>query len=92
MNNKSVQNKLLKAVLLASVLLTPLAFAGKLLPDNAKPLSKVIEMLEKKGYHPIIDVELERGRWEIEAFRDNVKRELKVDAVTGEIVSERRDD
>ena len=83
---------LIRAALPAIIFLSPLTFAGERLPDNAKPLSEVIKMLEKKGYHPVIDIELERGRWEIEAFKDSIKRELKVDAVTGEILSDRRDE
>ena len=87
-----MKKTLIRAALPAIIFLSPLIFAGERLPDNAKPLSEVIKMLENKKYHPIVDVELERGRWEIEAYRDNIKRELKVDAVTGEILSERRDD
>ena len=80
------------AIALASVLFIPLSHAGEKPPENAKPLSVIIKMLEDNGYHPITDIEIDQGRWEIEAYKDKMKRKLKVDAVTAKIISDRRDD
>ena len=70
---------------------TPLAFAGEKPPANAKPLSQVIKMLEDKGYNPIVDVEIDNAVWEIEAYKNAQKRELKVDPVKATIISDRPD-
>ena len=38
------------------------------------------------------DISFEGRTWEVEARRDNVKRELRVDPKTGEVISDRADD
>lgn len=80
------------ALLLASALFVPTSFANEKPPVKAKPLSEIIKMLENKGYSPITEVEIEGGRWEIEAYKGSEKREIKVDAITAEILSDRKDD
>jgi hypothetical protein len=55
-------------------------------PDNALPLSEIIERLETAGYTTIIDAEFEDGVWEIEHVVDGEEHELHVDPVTGEIL------
>ncbi|MGI9281205.1 MAG: PepSY domain-containing protein [Endozoicomonas sp.] len=57
-----------------------------------KPLSQIIKLLEDQGYRPIVDVSMDDGLWEIEAYKGNEKRELKVNPDSGEVVSDRPDD
>ncbi|HEX7045758.1 MAG TPA: PepSY domain-containing protein [Burkholderiales bacterium] len=61
-------------------------------PKDALPLSAILEKLEQQGYAPVVDVDFDDGQWEMEAYRDGRKRELKVDAATGKVISERDDD
>ena len=68
------------------------SFADEKPPANAIPLSQLIKMLESKGFNPIVQVELDDGVWEVEAYRDNRKLELKVNPVSGKVISERPDD
>lgn len=60
-------------------------------PADAKPLSEIVGGLESKGYKPVVEVDFDDGRWEVEAYKDRTRYELRVDARTGEILSERRD-
>ncbi|WP_062268979.1 PepSY domain-containing protein [Endozoicomonas arenosclerae] len=57
-----------------------------------KPLSQIIKMLEDQGYRPIVDISMDDGLWEVEAYKGDEKRELKVNPDTGEVVSDRPDD
>lgn len=61
-------------------------------PANAQPLSAIVLALEKQGYSPIVEIEFDDGRWEVEAYKDGKKRKLKVDPVSGRIMSDRPDD
>lgn len=61
-------------------------------PVGSMALSKIIRELEKAGYADINDVSFERRSWEVEATRDNQKRELRVDAKDGRVISDRVDD
>lgn len=61
-------------------------------PRDAQPLSKILHGLLKAGYTDIRDVSFERRYWEIEAFREDGKRELHVQPTTGDVISDRRDD
>lgn len=54
---------------------------------NALPLSQILELVAQAGYGPIVDAEFEHGRWEIEAYHERARRELRVDAMTGKILS-----
>lgn len=78
-------------VLFASLLIPQAVFADKP-PGDAKPLSEIILILESQGYGPVVDVEFDDGLWEVEAYRDNTRREVKVDPRSGDIVSNRRTD
>ncbi|BAQ63634.1 hypothetical protein GM3709_399 [Geminocystis sp. NIES-3709] len=62
-------------------------------PRNAKPLSEIIKNLENTGYSPIVDVDYDDNQgWEIKAYRNNQKRELKVNPVSGDILSDKQED
>ncbi|MFC5050081.1 PepSY domain-containing protein [Rubritalea spongiae] len=61
-------------------------------PADALPLSKVIEMIENKGYTPVVEVNFDDGKWEIEAYKDANKRELHVNAKSGEIEADKAED
>lgn len=51
-----------------------------------------MHLLESRGYSPIVEMEYEDGLWEIKAYRDGIRREVKVDPIFGRIISEKRDD
>lgn len=61
-------------------------------PRDAKPLSQILRMLINSGYTNICDVSFERRYWEVEAFRVDGKYEIHVQPITGEIISDRRDE
>lgn len=61
-------------------------------PADSMPLVKMIAALEKAGYENVNDISFEGKSWEVEATRDNQKRELRVDAKDGRVISDRVDD
>jgi uncharacterized membrane protein YkoI len=61
-------------------------------PAKALLLSAIVEAIEKAGYTHVHDVSFERRTWEAEVRRDGMKRELRIDPLTGEIVEDRVDD
>jgi len=83
----------MKAMVLGSFLLTSISFLA-LADDDVPPadslkLSEVVLKLEQQGLHPIVDIEFDDGVWEVDAYRGQDKRELKVDPRTGKILRER---
>ncbi len=61
-------------------------------PTDSMPLAKIVAALEKAGYQQLSELSFERKIWEIEAMRDNQKRELRVDPRDGRVLSDRVDD
>jgi uncharacterized membrane protein YkoI len=61
-------------------------------PADAMSLAKLIGAIEKAGYSDLNDISFERRSWEVEASRDGQKRELRVDAKDGRVISDRVDD
>jgi hypothetical protein len=61
-------------------------------PTGSKPLSAIVSILLDGGYTDVNDVSFEGRSWEVEARRDGVKRELRVNPETGEVISDRADD
>jgi hypothetical protein len=70
----------------------PQALADERPPRNAKPLSEIVRNLENQGYLPVVEASIDNGVWEIEAYKDGRRRELIIEPVTGQILSDRRDD
>jgi len=60
--------------------------------ENAKPMREVAVALEEAGYGPIVDLSMDDGVWEAEAYRDGKALELTVDPQTAEVLTEHRDD
>jgi len=85
---------LAKPLMLAAVALAPAAaLSADAKPDAAvQPIVKIVRMLEKEGYGPIVDVSMDDGVWEVEAYKDDASLELAIDPETGKILSEHRDD
>jgi hypothetical protein len=61
-------------------------------PTDSMRLSDIIAGLEKAGFSEVNDVSFEGRSWEAEARRDNQKRELRIDAKSGDVISDRVDD
>jgi uncharacterized membrane protein YkoI len=61
-------------------------------PAGSKLLSEIVSALLDAGYTDVNDVSFEGQSWEVEARRDNVKRELRVNPATAEVISDRADD
>lgn len=61
-------------------------------PTDGLKLSELLQVVEKAGYERIVEASFGRKAWEVEAYRDGVKRELRVDPTSGEIISDRADD
>jgi len=91
-----MKNKLASGILIATAVLSTLgiseAFAGERPPADAKPLVEIIKTLEAQGYAPIAEISMDDGVWEVEAYKNNEERELRVNPLTGEILSDRKDD
>ncbi|HET7634919.1 MAG TPA: PepSY domain-containing protein [Burkholderiales bacterium] len=82
---------LFTAILPVVALSSALAFAGDKPPANSKPVSAIASSLEQQGYAPISEISFDDGRWEVEAYKNDQKRELRVDPQTGKILSDRPD-
>ncbi|MBX3635115.1 MAG: PepSY domain-containing protein [Rubrivivax sp.] len=87
-----MKRRLAAAMLTMGAALPLAAVAGSRPPANARPLSAIVLELERLGYGPIVEIEFDDGRWEVEAYKDGRKRQLKVDPVDGRILSDRPDD
>ncbi|KZX59139.1 hypothetical protein A3709_16445 [Halioglobus sp. HI00S01] len=88
--NKSVLR--ISSIAGACVLLGAIiAVAGEKPPADAIPLSEIVKSIEAKGYAPIVEVSIDDGVWEAEAYKGAEKRELKVDPLSGDIISDRPD-
>lgn len=61
-------------------------------PANAKALSQILTDVEAAGFTQITEATFKSQAWEIEAVRSGAKRELRVDVVTGKVLSDRADD
>mgnify|MGYP000535440170 CR=1 FL=1 len=74
----------MKALVLAAGIIplmiqTESVTAEELPPEGSKQLSEIAKMLEEKGYKPITEVSLDRGVWEIEAYKNN--EEIRINGV-----------
>jgi uncharacterized membrane protein YkoI len=87
-----LMKKLIIAALFFSMLFLQASIASEMPPNNAKPLSEIVRTLEEKGYSPIVDIEFEDSQWEVKTYKEGVKRKIKIDPVSGKIVSDRKDD
>ncbi|NCO76174.1 MAG: PepSY domain-containing protein [Cyanobacteria bacterium] len=88
-----MKNTIVYLILLSSVVVSPSVFADDMPPPNAKPLSEIVRNLETKGFSPIVEIDFDDSDgWEIKAYRNNQKRELKVNPLSGEIISDTKDD
>ncbi len=70
----------------------PSAVGNDAAPATAKGIIEVVEQLEAKGYGPIVDIDFDRGNWEVEAYKGDVQFELVVDGRSGQVLHEYRDD
>jgi uncharacterized membrane protein YkoI len=77
---------------LATMLLGASVAAGVTKGVVAKPMREVAAALEEAGYGPIVDLSMDDGVWEAEAYRDGKALELTVDPQTAEVLTEHRDD
>ncbi|MDR2207901.1 MAG: PepSY domain-containing protein [Azoarcus sp.] len=75
----------------ACVFLSGIALADRP-PPNAKQLSEIVRSLELQGFEPIIEIEFDDGQWEVKAYKEGRKRQVKIDPVTGTTKSDRADD
>lgn len=83
---------LIIAVLFSSTLLLQNSNADEIPHHDAQPLSKIVRNLEEQGFSPIVEIEFDDNLWEVEAYKEGDKRELKVDPVSGRIISDQKDD
>lgn len=84
----------MKSYVKALLIATPFTFASvafaDLPPKDSKPLSDIIKMVEKAGYTPT-NADVSHGKWEIEAYKNGQKRELKIEPSTGKVLSDHPD-
>jgi uncharacterized membrane protein YkoI len=80
-------------MLLAALATIPLAGqADDRSTSSPKSLVEIVVRLEKQGFAPTVEISLDDGVWEVEAYREDVPMELTIDARSGEIIAEHRDD
>jgi uncharacterized membrane protein YkoI len=86
----------MKALIGVSLLLGTLvalpAASGEQPPEGSKTLQEIISGAERSGYGPITEVSFDDGVWEVEAYKGDTAFEVTLDATSGEVVSEHRDD
>lgn len=61
-------------------------------PADAKPIVEIVEQLEAQGYGPFVEISFDDGHWDVEVCKENLQYELAVDARTGKVFAEHRDD
>ncbi len=77
----------------SAVAVAPLALVFADQPSaDSKPIVEIVEQLEQQGYGPFTEVSFDDGYWEVEAYKQEAPYELAVDARSGRILSEHRDD
>lgn len=57
---------------------------GELPPEEGKPLSTIIESLEKQNLGTITNVEFDDGLWDVEIQKDGAETELRIDPKSGD--------
>ncbi|MFA0811081.1 PepSY domain-containing protein [Microbulbifer epialgicus] len=82
-------NKLILATIVAAAFHP--AIADEKPPPGAMALSTVLTKLEQQGFTPIVEVDLDKGRWKVEAYKGDQKHELEVDPNSAEILSDKPD-
>ncbi|BBM00102.1 PepSY domain-containing protein [Microbulbifer sp. GL-2] len=82
-------NKLILATIAATAIHP--AIADEKPPPGAMALSTVLTKLEQQGFTPIVEVDLDKGRWKVEAYKGDQKHELEVDPNSAEILSDKPD-
>ncbi|WP_226704142.1 PepSY domain-containing protein [Microbulbifer elongatus] len=90
---KNVKNSLLAVTLggIAAVAATQASTADEKPPPGAMALSAIVTKLEQQGYTPVVEVSLDNGRWEVEAYKEGKKWDLEVDPNSGEILEIKED-
>ncbi|WP_066963268.1 PepSY domain-containing protein [Microbulbifer sp. Q7] len=90
---KNVKNSLLAVTLsgIAAVAASQDNSKEEMPPPGAMALSTIVTKLEQQGYVPVVEVSLDGGRWEIEAYKEGKRWDLEVDPNSGEIVNARED-
>lgn len=79
------------SALLAMPFGASMALADEAPPADAMPLSEVIKSVEDEGYERISDVSFDDGKWEVDAYKGEQKRDLEVDPHSGDILSDKED-
>ena len=82
---------LIIAVLYSTMLLLQTSIADEIPQQDALPLSIIIRNVEEQGFSPIVEIGFDANLWEVEAYKEGDKRELKVDPVSGRIISDQKD-
>jgi len=75
---------------LATALVAGVALArdkDEIPPATAKPLSEIVKTLEKQGHTVITDVDFDDWVWVFGVYKAGLEFELRVDPVSGEILS-----
>ncbi|WP_428818583.1 PepSY domain-containing protein [Microbulbifer sp. MCCC 1A16149] len=91
---KNIKNSLLAVTLgsIATVAATQASESDEMPPPGAMALSAIVTKLEQQGYVPVVDVSLDNGRWEVEAYKEGKKWDLEVDPNSGEILEVKQDE
>lgn len=81
------------ALLLSALMTAPLVGqAEDRQAEQPKALGDIVLGLEKQGIVPIVEVSFDNGVWEVEAYHEDIAVELDIDARTGDVIAEHRDD
>ena len=67
----------------------PLAAVGDAPPADGKPLSEILQVVEKQPATRVAEVEFDDGRWEVKACDAAGCQKLEIDPRTGEVARRR---
>lgn len=83
----------LAAAALIPVGVTSLVGSGGPATDSrALSIIEIVQRLEEGGYGPFTELSMDDGNWEVEARKQDTSLELTVDPISGDVLSEHRDD
>jgi hypothetical protein len=56
-------------------------------PATAQPLSQIVQIIEAEGHTVIPEIAFDDGVWNFRVYKAGLEYEIKVDPVSGEILS-----
>ena len=90
--NMTLDYLLAGAAIIATAVTTVVDAAGQSPAGESLSMIEIVQRLEKDGFGPFTELDMDAGKWEVEARKQDQPLELTVDPVSGNVLSEHRDD